>query len=80
MDEEWVAGKNAAGKVGFFPALYVELLIEATPEQITLADNHPVEEETKKEISTATIDSLDLGTLAHPPSPPPPPPLPPPIP
>lgn len=27
MDSEWVAGKNKDGKVGFFPALYVELLV-----------------------------------------------------
>ena len=27
MDCEWVAGKNKDGQVGFFPALYVELLV-----------------------------------------------------
>ena len=26
QDTEWVAGKNSAGKIGFFPALYVEIV------------------------------------------------------
>ena len=63
MDNEWVAGKNATGKIGFFPALYVELVAESTPvatEQIAMSVNHSVESaaEIKQESSTTPSPAI----------------------
>ena len=58
QDTEWVAGKNSAGKIGFFPALYVEIVKTKIIEQTKTPPPPPsTSHNTTKQAAMATSPS-----------------------